>query len=418
MSRDLKAGVSALETMTAAGLAILAMASGVYTYIGVRGLLDGDGGLLSFGAAAIYSFAVSVGIFLFWTYILRFFPLLRHPGEKAGMLAAMALGSLAIIAMSSWLNAAALAGSAAIEQHLAQAVEDSQQRLEQAHENALAAQSLLPDIELAASRFEGLAAQERAGGSLTGTRGSGTVVELLSQMQGQLRDLSQRIRESREDVDSLYRQGIAHLTTMRRLVAGKASVDARSVDFAEQAVLLAGVVTALEQTSIAPALRRAAEDLTRNFIRPVPDGVDAALRTRQQDVIAEVEEAIAQQSGTLADAADEILQRPPVEPLRFTPLSTAEAVLLYAEDFVPSWAGAISIDLMPGVLVLIIAIVQGAIRRADAPRAVEETMTLHELTQALDALKRLEDKADGLSLNSVRTAMNNLKTPRSPDERP
>ena len=44
----------------------------------------------------------------------------------------------------------------------------------------------------------------------------------------------------------------------------------------------------------------------------------------------------------------------PVEPQRFQSLSTAEAVLRYAADFIPSWAGAISIDLMPAVLVLIL----------------------------------------------------------------
>jgi hypothetical protein len=47
------------------------------------------------------------------------------------------VGSLAIVAMSSWLNAAALAGSAAVEQHLERAVRDYQTALEQAHDIAL-----------------------------------------------------------------------------------------------------------------------------------------------------------------------------------------------------------------------------------------------------------------------------------------
>src|SRR5204863_6244615 len=52
---------------------------------------------------------------------------------------------------------------------------------------------LLPDIQLASSRFAKLAEAERAG-SLTGTSGSGTVVQLLTQMSGQLHSLGQEVR--------------------------------------------------------------------------------------------------------------------------------------------------------------------------------------------------------------------------------
>ena len=69
----------------------------------------------------------------------------------------MAVGSAMIVAMSSWLNAAALAGSAAVEQHLAVTLEDYTADLDQAHGNALGALSLLPDIQRAvASASPGL----------------------------------------------------------------------------------------------------------------------------------------------------------------------------------------------------------------------------------------------------------------------
>jgi hypothetical protein len=51
---------------------------------------------------------------------------------------------------------------------------------------------LLPDIQLASSRFAKLADAERAG-SLTGTAGSGTVVQLLTQMSGQLDSLGRKL---------------------------------------------------------------------------------------------------------------------------------------------------------------------------------------------------------------------------------
>jgi len=54
--------IKGLETTTRFALAVLALASGVYTYLGVRGLLDGDANFVFF-AAIIYSAAVSVGIY-------------------------------------------------------------------------------------------------------------------------------------------------------------------------------------------------------------------------------------------------------------------------------------------------------------------------------------------------------------------
>jgi hypothetical protein len=59
----------------------------------------------------------------------------------------LGLEALMIVAMSAWLNASALAGAAAIQQHLANTVHAYTRDLDRAHSNALAAQSLLPDIQ-------------------------------------------------------------------------------------------------------------------------------------------------------------------------------------------------------------------------------------------------------------------------------
>ncbi|MEO0497496.1 MAG: hypothetical protein AAF141_09025, partial [Pseudomonadota bacterium] len=175
--------------MTRFALAVLALASGVYTYLGVRSLLDGSATQVFF-AAIVYSSAVSVGIYAFWTYLMRFFPLMRDGVRRLALVAIMMLGSLMIIAMSSWLNAAALAGSAALEQHLAVTLEDYAADLDQAHARALSSQSLLPDVVRASERFKRLASDEAQDGALTGTAGSGSVVQLLTQMSAQLDELA------------------------------------------------------------------------------------------------------------------------------------------------------------------------------------------------------------------------------------
>ena len=385
----LREHVSALETMTRFVLATLALASGIYTYLGVRSLLDGDATLVFF-AAIVYSVAVSVGIYGFWIYLTRFLPEMRDNGSRVMLVAIMAVGSAMIIAMSSWLNAAALAGSAAVEQHLAVTQEGYTADLDQAHSNALGTLSLLPDIQRAAERFARLADEERQSGALTGTSGSGSVVQLLSQMSAQMRELEATVQGSREAVGTLFQEGQAHLATMRGLVSGSGSVEPRADQFAHEAVALTGVIAALEQTNIASSVARAAADLSVGFIAPVAGGGTEDLAGRQTQVMETIRTSVAAQSEALSGAAAEILAQPKVEERRFVPLSSAEAVILYAGSFLPSWAGAISIDLLPGVLVAILAVAHAAMRRGEDEMTDADRITAGDMLRALEINEALE----------------------------
>ena len=384
----LREAVKGLDLMSRFTLAVLALASGVYTYLGVRSLLDGPPQLVFF-ASIIYSAAVSVAIYAFWMYLLRFLPMMQDAMRRWAMIGVMVLGSLMIVAMSSWLNAAALAGSAALEQHLAVTLEGYVADLNEAHANALAAESLLPDLQRASDRFGRLAADERATGALTGTQGAGSVVQLLTQMSAQLNELQRSILDSRETVAQLFADGSAHLEAMRALVSGAGDVQPRSDQYAAEAVALSGVIASLQETSVAASVKRAAADLSLGFIAPVADGNTADLVQRQDQVMATVFTSVQAQSQALTQAADEILSQRQVAPRRFVPLSTAEAVLRYASDFIPSWAGAISIDLLPAVLVLILAVVYSAARRESQALDAADKITAAEMMRSVALFREM-----------------------------
>jgi hypothetical protein len=381
-------GVARLEVTLKLTTAILALAAGVYTYLGVRELLNGSPTTVFF-AAVIYSVAVSVGIYAFWVFLMQFMPHVTGRSGRGLMFGCMLLGSLMIVAMSSWLNASALAGAAAIQQHLAITVQNYTRDLDTANTNAIAAQGLLPDIQLASSRFARLADAERAG-SLTGTAGSGTVVQLLTQMSGQLDSLGQEVQASGKRVSALYEQGGKSLAKMRGLISDRGPISARSDAFATESLALMGVIANLQQTSVAPAVKRAATSLASGFIAPAAGGRTSDLADRQTAVVGKVESSIAAQAASLSEAADKILATPHIEPIRFQTLSPAEAVLRYAGDFIPSWAGAISIDLMPAVLVLILCVVHAAIRREGLPAVSASNMTAGELIAALQMVREVE----------------------------
>jgi len=84
---------------------------------------------------------------------------------------------------------------------------------------------------------------------------------------------------------------------------------------------------------------------------------------------------------------------------RFVPLSSAEAVLHYAEDFIPAWAGAISIDLLPGVMVFILAVAHASIRRQEEKLPYAERITAAELMRALEIQRALS--ANGVDLEAA-----------------
>lgn len=407
--------VKGVETMTRFALAVLALASGVYTYLGVRGILDGSASFVFF-AAIIYSAAVSVAIYAFWSFMLRFVPLVTSGVQRIGLFVTMAIGCAMIMAMSSWLNAAALAGSAATEQHMAVTLQGYAEDLDLAHANALASQSLLPDVQRAAERFTGLAADERESGALTGTTGSGSVVQLLTQMGTQMNQLAATITGSRDEVALLFEQGSTRLATMRELVSTPGQIEPRADSFQTEAVQLSAVIAALQQTGVAASVKRASADLSAGFIAPVADGTSADLANRQDQVMETVRASVAAQSAALTAAADEILATPAVEQRRFVPLSSAEAVLRYWQDFIPSWAGAISIDLLPVVLVLVLMIVNDAMRKDSESLQEAENITAAEMLRAMALFRQME--AAGIDVATGKSSSAPVAPPAEPIDIP
>lgn len=387
-AREIEGHLTALDSFAPMALGVLSVASGIYTYLGVRAQLDGSG-TLTFFAAVAYSLAVSVAIFVFWSYMIRLTPAMRTARARLGMLLTMALGSFAIVAMSSWLNAAALAGSAAVEQHLALTVRDYQTELEQANRVAVAGQGLQLDVSRARQSFEDLSSQEAAG-NLSGTSGRGAVFRVLTSKGDELAALEAQIEAQGPQIEAAFAEGNAILSRMRELTAAAGPVSARSIIFAEESVRLAGLIARLRQLSVAPVVDRAARDLAASVVLPELDGSTDSIRGAQQTTIESVLKLLGQRAQSLQGAAQAVMALPAAEETTYQPISTADAVLRYAGDFIPSWAGAIAIDLLPAVLVFMMMVAQSAIREDRALVNPEETMTLGELRSALAALRGIE----------------------------
>ncbi|MDM7459751.1 MAG: hypothetical protein P3W94_010490 [Paracoccus sp. (in: a-proteobacteria)] len=390
-ARELERHLDWLDSFTATALGVLAAASGIYTYLGVRTLLDEPGIWTTFAALA-YSIAVSVGIFVFWSYMLRLLPAVRGAASRIGLMLTMGLGAVAIIAMSSWLNAAALAGGAAMETHMATTVRDYQTALERAHANAVAGQSLSRDVARVRQSFQDLSEQEE-GGTLSGFSGRGAVFRVLTQKGAELAALEDQLLAVEASIAQTFAQGNVILSRMRSISVEPGGLRDRTVRFSEDAVALAGLITQLRQLNPAPLVLRAAQDLSDSVVLPELDGRTAQIQAGQTSTINSVLTLVAQRASTLSAAAAEVLALPQPDDALYTPMSAADAVIVYAGNFVPAWAGAISIDLLPAVLVFVIMVVQAAIRAGRGDGSRDDRMTVGELRAALAAADLLRPAA-------------------------
>jgi hypothetical protein len=186
----------------------------------------------------------------------------------------------------------------------------------------------------------------------------------------------------------------------------------RSVRFSEESVKLAGVISQLNQYSVATLVARAAEDLPASVVLPELDGRSSSVRDAQSATIDSVLDALDQRSRSLKNAADAVLEiEPPIE-TAYNPISAADAVIRYAGNFVPSWAGAIAIDLLPAILVFVLAVTQTAIRSGRDGMSIEDTLTLADLRAAINAMKDVE-----MTMGAADAAMHE-RTAKLDDDKP
>ena len=117
------------------------------------------------------------------------------------------------------------------------------------------------------------------------------------------------------------------------------------------------------------------------------------MRAGQNSTITSVLSLVEQRAATLTAAANEVLAQPQPSEAIYAPMSAADAVIAYAGNFVPAWAGAIAIDLLPAVLVFIVMVVQSAIRSGRGETLTDDRMTVGELRAALAAADLLRQPA-------------------------
>ena len=81
----------------------------------------------------------------------------------------------------------------------------------------------------------------------------------------------------------------------------------------------------------------------------------------------------------------------------------------------PSWAGAISIDLLPAVLIFILCIVQAAIRNEEGEDLDGNEITANEMIRAVRLYKQLGDLENETGFEPDPDRPSDVRTPETSD---
>ena len=363
----MKTNLSTLRLVTLIVRWGLAIASGVYTFVGISPLLE-PGASRNFVAALLFAIVITGGIGAFWMWQVTVLPETRDPRRVRLMLIGLVAGMLTIAGISSWPNASALGGAAALDHHLRQHVGAGEDLGNQAYLASRAARSLLYDLRSDAARYANLAERERSQGYFTGYPGAGPVWHVYSQVSARLGNLADTLEESLTDMDGLREEAASIVGEMRAVVdAPGQGQRVRRLTFEAHAAELDAVLIQLVTASPAGTIERTAENLLAELVIP-PIAERSALSADQRAAIGGMRDAVQTTARKLVEAAREVAVPEMARP-RYVPMHAFQAIAHYAGDFVPTWMGALMIDQLPAVLLIFMVVAERNGRDRGTPPA-------------------------------------------------
>ncbi len=389
--------------LTKSILLILSAVSGYFTYLGAALVLDAGGiDWHSRASAAVFAIGVAAGIYLFWNYALYIVPGLPSRRTRALGMAITALGCLFLVSLSSWLNVTALAGAGALEVHMSRALSAFEETLAASYDRGRRIEQLVPDLDMEAGRFERLAGEEIRHGTLSGVPGRGTVSETLNGAAVQLRALAEQIRQGLARSETLAAQGRESLNRLRAVLGSAQSAAKRMDGFAGEANHLRALLAELAAQDLAGSVARKAVFLPETMGSRALSRRSKRVAKAQGSSLEAIRQDLASTGEALARAAQDIASLPEVAAPVFERPSVVTAVLHYSGSFVPYWAGGVSLDLLPTLLILFLMLVFTSRDGPDGPGSRIDNLTVRELREAHEAMEELKKPRKRLTRNHER----------------
>jgi hypothetical protein len=375
-------------------LFILSMVSGYFTYQGALLVLDQSSITNGFSVSAcIFALGVTAALFLFWRYALGIVPKMKTKKTRWLGAGIVAIGGVFIVALSSWMNVMALAGTGALEAHMRSSLKEHNQSLQQAYSQARKVDRLIPDLEIAARRYAGLAQSEIRHGTLTGVKGAGGVADSLKSAQSSIQGLIQSLKIDSHRVNVLFDEGNATLKMMSDLVINDETVMKRIASFSNYAGELNRVIADLNNRALTSVVARTMRGLSASTGLHSLSLKNARVASAQKGALTRIADDLKQTGETIGLAADQLGKDTNDDFVAFERIGLATAVFVYSGSLIPYWAGGIGLDLMPVVLILMLMLLSAATGVNATVDAEVDDMRFGQVRKVILAMEGLQSDA-------------------------
>lgn len=274
-------------------LVVLALVSTYFSFLGAELLADAAGiSWLNRSNAVIYAIGIGSAVYTFWAIALRVVPSLPAGRFRIAGMCITAAGCLFLVALSSWLNVAGLAGPAALDTHMSRTIIAYEQSVSEAYGQARQTEQLVSDLKSHARRFRSLSEDEAKFGRISGAPGPGTVSQTLADIAGDIEALIEEVKAYLEAAATLSEHARLQLETMRQQAARDEPPVLRMRTLAGTADALRATLHELQGKSPAASAARVVRSLSAGVsVQPV-SGRSARIVKAQRDALANVEAQI------------------------------------------------------------------------------------------------------------------------------
>ena len=329
-----------LSTQTKTVIFISAIVSGLLNYAGLSlGIPSDDWWMLTL--CALTGLVVTLIISAFWNHAFAVVPDLTTGATRLRGWGAVLAGVALILMVSTYWNLVAISGNTVTQELGKGIVTNAETRLAEISETGTAYQSYLSDLTALRASTAAIRDREIAGTGVSPTAGEGPISDTMGQTVDVIGAIVDAVEAASGNVSDLQTEGTACLGELR------GAVSAADMDAAGEALACINRVGAeISGQDVLSTMERSLRNLSAGITLPSGIRTDA-----QRSAVASFLAGRQAQADRIADQiASE--QTHELEPLTMERPNLIQGVILHWKAIIPAIATALSIDLLPLVLLI------------------------------------------------------------------
>lgn len=294
--------------------------------------------------AAMAGLAITMLLTASWTYLYQ------HTRDRLRLLLGLVFFLPVIAVVSTWSNATALAGPAAVRMHLKQFVAAYNAPVNEAQRRGERNARIVAAVAAEAAAFQADVAGEVKEGRLTGAPGRGAVTITLERVADQLDAMTQQVEQAAEQNAQAITTATDAFAALQ-VLAEQERPATGDVKAATERLRMAIIrIDEVSPANVVAALLPGVEGVMNSLLRPEGEGFAARQRAAIEDHIRPRLESIRDNLAELAKSTQGSTAGMP----GYEPITPPEAAVGYYRHFPVQWSISAALDLAPLVFLVLL----------------------------------------------------------------